>query len=107
MARSIPDRLMPHRVQVAPYLGAGPSGRHWADWLPEQRALVEGMTAVRLSPLGDEVAATSRAFVDAMDLPVGSKLRHGASTYLVAAVRRFDHPQAASYLDVALSYLEG
>lgn len=103
MTRRIPDRLLPHRVSFAAYLGAGASGRRWGPWGSEQRALVEGMRTVSLSPLGDEVQATSRAFVDLQDLPVGSRMRHDGTTYLVASVRPFEHPRVGGYLELALS----
>lgn len=95
---------MPHRVEVAPYLGAGASGDQWGDWQPQRRALVEGMTAV----VSGATSATHRAFVDFVpDVPLGSRLRWEGVAYRVEAVRRYSHPRAGAYLELALNtYVE-
>jgi hypothetical protein len=100
VVRRIPAALMPHRVEVRPYLGAGASGRQWGSWQPERRALVEGMTALA----SGVQAATHRAFVDLdPDVPLGSLLRWAGATYTVETARRYAHPRAGAYLELALT----
>lgn len=99
----IPKRLMPHRVSVAKYQGAGTYGDSWDAPFTVKRGYCEDKQQNVTDELGEQQLSSGFVILDPeWVIPLKSKITVWPSsanerTCQVIAVARFQHPAAPSH----------
>lgn len=99
----IPAKLLPHHIDVKPYLGSGIYGERWGESERLDRCLVEGKTQLVVDSTGQQEVSGTTVYMEPRPLQVGSLVTVWPGTAFeretkLLSIGHLDHPRGMSHI---------